>query len=366
MGDFRILGVPELLSLPDPLPLIEGHIAQGEVGCLYGQPNKGKTFLALDWALCIATGTPWLGKYATKQGPVLFLAGEGAPGLKKRVEGWMAFHGFKADDVPVYFICRAFDLKDSDNVEDVRAMLEHYHDEATSEMGLAPILVVVDTLSQYFGGGEENGPDMATFVQSCRYLSQEEDCSVLIVHHTNKGGISERGHTALRGNTDVMFSCEGHEEVVGDKFLLTELRVQNDKQKDNPKEKPLALTLARCQRTLVIEGQKNPTKCQDSAMALTSETLVNLLLDFGNSEDVDLEIVPKTVWFSRSPLATRTFYNNVHKLLELKLIKGGGRGVYKFTPLGRETFLHYQKLSASPRHIPKVAHTTNSGGDPFS
>ena len=43
---------------------------------MYGAPGTGKSFLAIDMALSVANGLPWHG-YETKQGAVLYIAGEG-------------------------------------------------------------------------------------------------------------------------------------------------------------------------------------------------------------------------------------------------------------------------------------------------
>ena len=48
-----------------------GHLEQAVI---YGPSGEGKTFVALDWALSVATGRSWQGKQ-TKQGPVVYIAG---------------------------------------------------------------------------------------------------------------------------------------------------------------------------------------------------------------------------------------------------------------------------------------------------
>src|SRR2546422_8198989 len=39
---------------------------------LFRSSGGGKTFVSLDWALCIATGKPWRGR-AVKRGPVVYV-----------------------------------------------------------------------------------------------------------------------------------------------------------------------------------------------------------------------------------------------------------------------------------------------------
>ena len=54
-------------------------------GFLTGAPGSGKTFVAIDLAVSIASGRPFFGATPDKQGGVLYLASEDASGLRKRL-----------------------------------------------------------------------------------------------------------------------------------------------------------------------------------------------------------------------------------------------------------------------------------------
>ena len=334
------MSVPELLAIPEPVWLVEDHISTQEVGVLYGKPNGGKSFVALDWALSVAAGVPWLGKYATKQGPVLYLAGEGGPSLQKRVEAWLDYHGL--DDVPAHFHVRPIPLLDADEIAEIQDSLQHFCNADGEEVGLRPAFIVVDTLSQFIMGGDENGPDMALFVAHLRRLSQDQLATVLIVHHTNKGGEQERGHTALRGNVDVMFKVEGREDNQG---RLVGITLSNDKQRDNPKSKPGNLSTIFHKRSLVL-SLANTIKFPGFSMEISTDSLVNLLIAAGNIEEISTEIFQSEEWRIVSDLMPSTYARERHKLLRMKLVKSAGHGKYAFTPVGRETMHYYKKLRA--------------------
>src|SRR6185312_10727918 len=51
-----------LHNLPDPEPLIDNVLDQGTVALLYGKWGTLKSFIAYDWAACVATGRPWQGR----------------------------------------------------------------------------------------------------------------------------------------------------------------------------------------------------------------------------------------------------------------------------------------------------------------
>jgi hypothetical protein len=55
---FGILSRAELGTLPHVEPLIENTLDRRSMALLAGYWGSGKSFLALDWACCVATGTP--------------------------------------------------------------------------------------------------------------------------------------------------------------------------------------------------------------------------------------------------------------------------------------------------------------------
>lgn len=53
--------------------LVDGMIMQGLYHLLVGRPQRGKSLLAEQLAVCVASGNPFLGKFKTKQGKVLLI-----------------------------------------------------------------------------------------------------------------------------------------------------------------------------------------------------------------------------------------------------------------------------------------------------
>ena len=85
-----------------PAWLVEGLWAEEGVGIVGGAPKCCKSWLALDLALSVASGTPALGTYAVpRAGPVLVFAAEDPPCggaletacVTRRVKSWNR-HGF--------------------------------------------------------------------------------------------------------------------------------------------------------------------------------------------------------------------------------------------------------------------------------
>lgn len=220
-NDLELLSTDQLLRLPPPEWLMEGLIPkEGFVG-LYGAPASGKSFIALDWAMCISEGRAWLDTYKTTQSPVIYVAAEGGRGIQSRVRAWMKHYGYK--DLPaMYYLLEPLYIREEGTVE---AFLDNL-----DQRDIWPSLIVLDTLSRSFGGGEENASaDMGHFVDQMTKLAQGRRMACLVVHHKNATGQRERGHTSFRGAADAMFACNPEKDANNH---IVRVELFNDKQKD--------------------------------------------------------------------------------------------------------------------------------------
>src|SRR5271167_1220350 len=86
--------------------LVEQLWCANAVGVIGGAPKCAKTWLGLDMALSVATGTPCLGKYAVSEpGPVLvYLAEDALLVVRERIEGMARHRGLDLDQVAIYAI----------------------------------------------------------------------------------------------------------------------------------------------------------------------------------------------------------------------------------------------------------------------
>ena len=349
MSIIRLHSTAELLALPEPEWLITEHIHCEETVALWGAPNMGKTFISLDMALSVASGLPWLDTFPVKQCPVVYMAGEGGASLKKRVEAWMVAKG--VSEIPgAYWQLRSIPFRDEDVVDEVQLALEEYQDHLdfpSHEPGLNAGLIVIDTLSQFFSGGDENGPDMAQFVGNIRRLSQEAGVAALVVHHGNAGGQRERGHSALRGNVDVMFQVEGFKK---DGRLLG-MSLLNDKQRDNPAAPKLYFDVVPVKDGLVIRAS-DPKKVEEAqeTVSLTDPGLIELLRAFELTEQSKTETAAHEDLMEQAGLKRQRLHERLATLKKLGLIAPAGRGKSALTLRGRDTIATAMKQQKSKRY----------------
>lgn len=195
-------------QLPEPPAddwLIDGLIQAQSLVVLYGPPGRGKTFLAINAALCVATGTPCLGK-SVKQGTVFFVAAEDGARTKRRVDGWLQDRGLTPPANAFYSLAapNLFDpqivAKFCDNVQ-----------KASDKTG-APGLIVIDNLARCMaalGASDSETGVTGQIMARIDDIKAKTGAAVLLLHHTNKQDEVERGSTTIRATADCMIMADG-------------------------------------------------------------------------------------------------------------------------------------------------------------
>jgi RecA-family ATPase len=167
------------------------------VGVIGGAPKCAKTWLGLDLALSVATGTPCLGKYNVPEpGPVLvYLAEDALPAVRERVDGMARHRGLDLAEVEIHVITAPVLRLDRD--PDRTRLLE-------TTRRLRPRLLILDPLVRLHGVDENNAGEVAALLAYFRSLQRQFDVSVLLVHHTKKNAVGGAGAgRGLRGSSDI-------------------------------------------------------------------------------------------------------------------------------------------------------------------
>ncbi len=177
--------------------LVEQLWGESSVGVIGGAPKCSKTWLGLDLALSVATGTECLGKYAVpRAGPVLvYLAEDALPIVRERVEGMARHRGLDLDAIQIHVITAPTLRLDRGP-----------HRERLFETArrIRPRLLLLDPLVRLHGIDENNATEVAQLLAYFRSLQRRLDLSVVLVHHTRKnaaGGVA--AGQGLRGSSDL-------------------------------------------------------------------------------------------------------------------------------------------------------------------
>lgn len=167
-----------------------------------GPSGSGKSFLALHAAYCIARGQEFFG-YHVQRGGVIYQAGEGGLGMKKRQKAYRKH--FKVDDdedIPLVVLPAKVDLfaRDGDTDRLIEAI------KAVRVTLSVPLRVVfIDTLATATIGADENsGKDMSVVLANIARIEESCGVHVCLVHHMNADGKKLRGHTSIHANVDTV------------------------------------------------------------------------------------------------------------------------------------------------------------------
>ena len=194
----RILTRDEVKKRKPPSYLISRIIPEGGFVSLVAQPSNKKTFVALNMACCVSSGTPFHGK-PVRQGNVVYIMAEGQSGIEKRLCAWESHNGVDINPNTFGFILEPLHLNQTDAVGRLVAALDAY----VARVGQVDF-IVVDTLNRSLDGDENAARDMSDFVKGITAIISRFNAAVLVLHHPAKTGTGgARGHSSLNGAVDL-------------------------------------------------------------------------------------------------------------------------------------------------------------------
>ena len=280
---FETLDQDAVWAMPPVEFLVDQLLPEKAFTMMYGAPGSGKSFLAIDIALSVAHGREWQG-YETKQGAVLYIAGEGVGGFGKRWKAWTKHHGV-TDKADMHVLPIAVNFMDEAEI----TRLLYTIDKLDRQFAM----VVVDTVHRSMHGAEENSAaEMAKFIDACDTIQRHTGGTMLAVHHSGKSQQNgARGSNSLLGAVSTSL-------MVGKSEDLISLKVE--KQKDaEPIEGDLRFNMlvvpASISETSVVL-EKTDEAAQRNRSALTFEQEIALEALRSALIDKKAQSVHKDVW----------------------------------------------------------------------
>lgn len=176
--------------------LVEELWSKEAVGIVGGEPKCFKSFLSLEIALAVASGSPCLGRFeVVHPGRVLLFAAEDAlhvvreraEAIAKRRKLDLATLALDVITTPIVRLDR-----EADRAALVRAVEE-----------LRPRLLVLDPFVRLHRIDENVAAEVAPLLAFLRQLQRDYQVSVLLVHHARKGASRTRAGQALRGSSEL-------------------------------------------------------------------------------------------------------------------------------------------------------------------
>lgn len=209
----RLWGYKELLEaqLPEPEWIVREFWARGGIGMLSAQPKSFKTTLAADWAIAIASGSPFLGQ-PVQGGPyrVLILNGEDAivdvRSNHKRLLGGRRLGS--APDLPIAVL-------DLMGEKITTAKGKFLVDSAAADF--RPDFIIADNFTNLARIENENdAQQVGAFLDQLKDLARRHNAGMMLIHHERKRNRGKDGklevddfRQAMRGSGafDTWWEC---------------------------------------------------------------------------------------------------------------------------------------------------------------
>jgi len=200
---------------PDDHWLIEGLWAREAIGLIGGAPKLGKSWLGLDMAVSVASGSPALGHFpvADPGRTLVYLAEDSLPQVRSRIEGICTHRGLEIGSLDLHVIT-APTLR-IDLAADQQLL------SATVE-SLRPRLLILDPLVRLHQLDENSSAEISKLLGFIRELQRRFETAIALVHHASKRARSRPGQS-LRGSSDLHAIGDSNAYLArdGERLMLT-------------------------------------------------------------------------------------------------------------------------------------------------
>jgi len=191
----RLADIPEVA--PEQRWLVEGLWPSEGVGVVAATAKVGKTWIAADIGISVASATPFAGHFPVQRaGRVIMFASEDRNHeMKTRVLGLARARNLPLQDL-------AFEL-----VDEPMLTLNRPMDLGRLERRLRddrPALVILDPLRRVCSGHESSSDAMSLVLTQFRRIQRQYSVAILLTHHITKQSEHDpvSGHS-LRGSSDI-------------------------------------------------------------------------------------------------------------------------------------------------------------------
>jgi hypothetical protein len=200
----QLLSIFDLANLPAVEPLVADLLFRNTLAQLSGPPGKYKSFIAIDLSCALATGqTSWEGHRIQKREKVVYVAAEGASGLRARILAWCEHRAVDPTELVKWLFILPLPIQ-------LGAVVQ-VDDAAEMAKDVGAGLLVLDTRARCTLGLEENSAtEQGQAVHAADRIRTAAGCTVWGIHHTGRGGSTPRGSTAWDGAvwTDLRLTSE--------------------------------------------------------------------------------------------------------------------------------------------------------------
>jgi hypothetical protein len=182
----------------DPPPrqwLVPGMLLMGTVGLLYGDGGTGKSLLAMQLAVAVATSRAWLNKPVKSGGAIYYSCEDNKDEIHRRLADICRSQCITTADLGHLMLADMAGAPETllasiGKKTGAMSPTAVFNDLDRMATGLKPALVVVDTLADVFPGNENDRAQARHFIGLMRQLARKHGCAVLLLAHPSLTGMA--------------------------------------------------------------------------------------------------------------------------------------------------------------------------------
>lgn len=176
--------------------LVEGVIQKNSNGFIVADPKSGKSWVAVDLALALCLGQPWMGFQIPLRSRVALITREDNPSLTKwRTRRLLDGRGVSEGDVGDRLYVNSKDQSPVFKLD----VPEQLTEMTTALKAFEPDLVILDVLNILHGSDENDNTAMRKVLDCANQISIEVKCGLCVLHHFNKDSKNTRLTQRIRG-----------------------------------------------------------------------------------------------------------------------------------------------------------------------
>jgi AAA domain/Primase C terminal 2 (PriCT-2) len=253
--------------------LINTLIPEQGAGLMSGQWGTAKTFVAIDAAGAVMTGTDFAGRKIDRRGGVLFIAAEGAGEVSIRLDAMVTkLNIANGNKLPFAWIEDTPDLKANASYRQLVDAAVNIGKQIKVKFGVDLVMIIIDTISAAANFKDQNDAAEGQFVMNrLNELGRKTGAVVMAVDHFGKdASTGTRGTSAKEAASDFVLATLADRDLNGT-LSKTRLAVRKLRGGKTGEEFPFDLEVVAAgfgQTTCVIEWRAAPVA---SDMGATSE-----------------------------------------------------------------------------------------------
>lgn len=317
-------------ELTPPEFIVDGLIPRRGVTIITGEGGIGKSFITLELAYSVATGSKFLSHFHNLTGPVIMIDLENdEASITRRAQKITAGKRESEtvpDHIPVYgvekgnLVVSELHIDQSKGREALYSSVENY----------CPCLLIVDPLIAIHSKDENDNGAMRQVIMDLQELARRFNLAVVVVHHPRKRGMINDAGQMMRGASDLRNAVDSHLFIR--KVSKEHLIIEHDKSRHSPPVPKFTIEMMDNEdETATYIRYAGATSESLEKEAAAREAIISALTECKTMQRKDLIAIAEL-----DGIAPRTAERALKNLSEEKTIISEKRGFYSLTQLRLE------------------------------